>query len=372
MAKPRARRVRRFVALLAAISVVFVAIAGGVAYARSTNECYDETRVAPVNGFTAAVYCEYGAADVVKLETIEKPSPTDSQVLVRVRAASVNPLDWHYMHGEPYLARLDLGLRRPKNIRLGTDFAGVVESVGKSVTSVKPGDEVFGMRTGAFAQYVTVRADRLTTKPANLSFEQAAAVPVAALTALQAVRDHGKVTAGQKVLVNGASGGVGTFAVQIAKSMGAVVTGVSSTRNVQLVQSLGATHAIDYTKHDFTTDSIRYDVIIDNVGNHALSDLRKVLTPNGKYVMVGGPSGKWVDPFPRVLSMIVTSWFVDQDMTFFMSANNAPDMQLLATMLSDGRLKPVIDRTYPLRDVSQAIAYVETGRTRGKVIVVVE
>ena len=372
MAKSRSRRALRIVTSIVATLILVALAAGAVAYARSTNECYGGERRTPANGVTAAIYCDFGSADVVRLEVLEKPTPTDSQVLVRVRAASVNPLDWHYMRGEPYIARVDMGMRRPKEIRLGTDFAGVVESVGKSVTSVKPGDEVFGARTGAFGQYITVRADRVTPKPANLSFEQAAAVPVAAITALQAVRDHGALKPGQKVLVNGASGGVGTFAVQIAKALGAEVTGVSSTRNVGLVRSIGADHTVDYSKEDFTKGTVRYDIIVDNVGNHSLRDVRRVLTPNGKYVMVGGPSGKWIDPIPRVLSMVVTSSFVDQEMKFFISQLSASDMQLLSEMLADGRIKPVIDRQYPLKDVAQAIAYVETGRARGKVIVTIE
>ena len=273
-----------------------------VAYLRSSNSCYDGTTAVPRQPMKAVVYCDYGSANVLKLQDVEKPVPDSNQVLVRVRAVSVNPLDWHFMRGEPYIGRLGMGLRRPSDIRLGVDFAGVVESVGLKVTQFKPGDGVFGGRTGALAQYVLVsEGGSIVRKPANLTFEQAAAVPVAAVTALQGLRDKGMVKPGQKVLINGASGGVGTFAVQIAKSLGAHVTGVCSTRNVDLVRSIGADEVIDYTKQDFTEGTQRYDLIIDNVGNHSLRDLRKLLTPNGLYVMIGGPSGRWIAPFPRVI-----------------------------------------------------------------------
>ena len=228
----------------------------------------------------AVVYCDYGVANL-KLEDVEKPTPTDDQLLVRVRAASINPYDWHFVEGTPYVMRaMGVGLRKPKDTHLGVDFAGTVEAVGKNVTQFKAGDEVFGGRGGAFAQYVCPRATRaVALKPANVSFEEAASVNIAGITALQALRDKGKVQPGQKVLINGASGGVGTFAVQIAKSLGADVTGVCSTRNVDLVKSLGADHVIDYTKEDFTKSAERYDVMLDNVGNHSLSECKGVLTP---------------------------------------------------------------------------------------------
>ena len=245
----------------------------------------------------AIVYRCYGSPDVLKLEDVEKPTPADDEVLVRVRAASVNPLDWHYMRGTPYIMRLDSGVGTPTSTRMGVDFSGTVEAVGRNVKRFRPGDEVFGGRRGAFAEYVTVREDRaLALKPANVTFEQAAAVPIAAMTALQALRDKGGIQPGQKVLINGASGGVGTFAVQIAKSFGAEVTGVCSTRNLDLVRSLGADHVIDYTKEDFTKSGQRYDLILDNVGNHPLLALRRVLTPGGTMVIVGGSKGNWITP----------------------------------------------------------------------------
>src|SRR5688500_4444644 len=272
--------------------VVALFATGLVAYFRSTNICDEPTAAAPHTPMNAVIYCDYGSPEVVKVEALEKPVPTDSQLLIRVRAAAVNPLDWHYMRGEPYIARSGMGLRKPANTRLGVDYSGVVEAVGKSVTQFKPGDEVFGGRNGALAEYVTAReGGAVVLKPANLTFEQAAAVPVAALTALQGLRDKGQLQPGQTVLINGASGGVGTFAVQIAKSLGANVTGVCSTRNVEMVRSLGADQVIDYTKEDFTKSAQRYDLVLDNVGNHSLSDVRGVVNPDGKYVMVGGQSG---------------------------------------------------------------------------------
>ena len=345
----------------------------GVAYLRSDNECSAPPAGPPRTPMRAVVYCDYGSPRTLRLAQIEKPVATDDQIVVRVRAAAVNPLDWHYMRGTPYIGRMEMGLRRPKVTRLGVDFAGVVDSVGRNVTRFRRGDEVFGGRTGAFAEYVAVRADRaVVPKPAGISFEQAAAVPIAAVTALQAVRDQGGVRAGQRVLVNGASGGVGTFAVQIAKAMGAEVTGVSSTRNVELVRSLGADHAIDYTREDFTRGAQRYDVIIDNVGNHPVSALRRVLTPHGRYVMVGGPSGRWLDPLPRAASLAVTSRFVDQDLRFFLAELNAKDLTVLADLMRAGKVTPVIDRRFPLTAIQAAMAYQETGRTRGKVVVTVE
>src|SRR6266699_48767 len=270
--------------LLALIAWAFIA------YWTSSNDC-DRITGTPTHPMRAIVYCDYGLANL-KLQDIEKPTPNDDQVLVRVRAASVNPYDWHFIEGTPYIMRLmGVGLRKPKDTRLGVDFAGTVEAVGKNVTQFKPGDEVFGGRGGAFAEYVCVRGNRaVALKPANLTFEQAASVNIAGITALQAVRDKGNVQPGQKVLINGASGGVGTFAVQIAKIFGADVTGVCSTRNVDLVKSLGADRVIDYTKEDYTKGDQKYDVILDNVANHSLSENRKLLPPNGKYVMIGGGS----------------------------------------------------------------------------------
>lgn len=368
--KTRGRRWRRIAVSLAGVMLLLGVAAFVIAYVRSDNECGAD-RAAPATGMRAVIYCEYGPPDVLKVELIEKPVPADSQVLVRVHAASVNPLDWHYLRGTPRIARFGMGLRKPAVIRMGVDFAGTVEAVGARVTRFKPGDEVFGARTGAFAEYVTVWERRVARKPSNVSFEQAAAVPVAAITALQALRDQGKVRPGQKVLINGASGGVGTFAVQIAKTLGVEVTGVSSTRNNELVRSIGADHVIDYTKEDFTQSDQRYDVIIDNVGNHSLKDLRRVLTPNGTYVMVGGPSGGWIDPFPRVISMMATSRFVDQELRFFISEVTPQDLDLLRDLIQSGQVIPVIDRRYRLEDIAQAVAYLETGRARGKVVVAV-
>src|SRR5438093_3532898 len=272
-----------FVLLIVAFLLVFVA------YWRSTNDCDKKNAAAPTNPMKAIVYCDYGVANL-KLEDIEKPVPNDDQILVKVRAVSVNPYDWHFIEGTPKFMRAMIGgLRKPKDIRIGVDFAGTVETVGKNVTQYKPGDEVFGGSTGAFAEYLCRRATgSVAPKPAGLTFEQAAAINIAGITALQAVRDQGKVRSDQKVLINGASGGVGTFAVQIAKSFGADVTGVCSTRNVELVKSLGADRVIDYTKEDFTKGDQHYDVILDNVANHSMSECRRVLTPNGIYVMIGG------------------------------------------------------------------------------------
>jgi NADPH:quinone reductase-like Zn-dependent oxidoreductase len=345
-----------------------------VAYWRSTNDC--GKTAAPTNPMKAIVYCDYGLANL-KLQDVEKPTPKDDQVLVRVRAASVNPYDWHFIEGTPYIMRLmGVGLRKPKDTRLGVDFAGTVEAVGKSVTQFKPGDEVFGGRGGAFAEYVCARANRaLALKPSSLTFEQAASVNIAGITALQALRDNGKVQPGQKVLINGASGGVGTFAVQIAKSLGADVTGVCSTRNVDLVRSLGADHVIDYTKEDFAKGEQRYDVILDNVPNHSLSECRRILNPKGKYVMIGGGGpndSRWVGPFGRVIHTLLLSPFVSQKMGMMMADANQKDLTVLGNMLQSGKIKPVIDRTYKLSEVPAAIAYLEQGHARGKVVITLE
>ncbi len=345
-----------------------------IAYWTSTNDC--GRTASPSNPMKAIVYCDYGLTNL-KLENIEKPTPTDDQVLVRVRAASVNPYDWHFIEGTPYIMRMmGVGLRKPKDTRLGVDYAGTVEAVGKNVTQFKPGDEVFGGRGGAFAEYVCVRANRaVALKPANVTFEQAASVNIAGLTALQAIRDKGKVQPGQKVLINGASGGVGTFAVQIAKSFGADVTGVCSTRNVDLVRSLGADHVIDYTKEDFAKGTERYDAILDNVPNHSLSECRRILNPNGKYVMIGGGGpndSRWVGPFGRVIKALVMSPFISQKMGMMMADTNQQDLATLGDLLQSGKMKAVIDRTYKLSDVPAAIAYLEEGHARGKVIITVD
>src|ERR1700720_4380506 len=306
---------------LAIVLALFVGIiALFVAYWRSTNDC-GRNAAAPTNPMKAIVYCDYGLANL-KLEDIEKPVPNDDQILVKVRAASVNPYDWHFVEGTPKIMRMmGVGLRKPKDTRLGVDFAGTVEAVGKNVTQFKPGDDVFGGKGGAFAEYVCRRAEgAVALKPANISFEQAASVNIAGITALQGLRDKGKVQPGQKVLVNGASGGVGTFAVQIAKSFGAEVTGVCSSRNVELVRSIGADHVIDYTKEDFTKTDQHYDLILDNVGSHSLSEYRRVLKPKGKFVIVGGPTGDpWIGPLAQPIKASLLSPFVSQEFVMFLA-----------------------------------------------------
>ena len=320
---------------------------------------------------------EYGDVEVLKLEDVDKPAPAEDQVLVKVRAASVNPLDWHYMRGTPYLVRMEAGFGAPKEPRLGVDFAGVVEAVGAKVTNFKVGDEVYGGRTGALAEYVVVRAERaIVHKPSNVTFEQAAAVPIAGITALQSLRDKAGVKPGQKVLINGASGGVGTFAVQIAKWLGADVTAVCSGKNVELVRSLGADHVVDYTKDDFTKGAEHYDVVIDNVGvGHSLLAIRQVLTPNGKYVLVGGggpDEGNWIGPFGRIIAAWALNPFVSQEMGSFLAELTPKDLGVLADLMQSGKVKPVIDREYPLAQTADAIRYLEQGHARGKVVVRIE
>ena len=369
------KRILKWIAVTILVLLFLAFLAGFIAYWRSTNAC-DRT-TAPTSPMKAIVYCDYGVANL-KLEDVEKPTPADDQLLVRVRAASVNPYDWHFVEGTPYVMRaMGVGLRKPKDTHLGVDFAGTVEAVGKNVTQFKPGDEVFGGRGGAFAQYICPRATRaVALKPANVSFEEAASVNIAGITALQALRDKGKVQPGQKVLINGASGGVGTFAVQIAKSLGAGVTGVCSTRNVDLVKSLGADHVIDYTKEDFTKSSERYDVMLDNVGNRSLSECRNVLTPNGKYVLIGGGGANeqgFLGGLGKALWAMVFSKFVNQQMGMMMADANQKDLTVLADMMQSGKVKPVIDRTYKsLGEIPDAIRYLKEGHARGKVVIAVE
>jgi NADPH:quinone reductase-like Zn-dependent oxidoreductase len=315
----------------------------------------------------------YGPPDVLALEQIEKPEPADDQVLVKVRAAGINPLDWHYVRATPYLMRIEAGFGAPKDPRLGVDFAGVVETVGRNVTTYKAGDEVFGGKWGALAEYITIAEDgQLARKPANLSFEQAAGVNVAGLTALQTLRDRAGLEPGQKVLINGASGGVGTFAVQIAKALGAEVTGVCSTRNVELVRSLGADHVVDYTREDFTRGDRKYDVVMDNVANRGVLEVRRVLEPDGKLIVIGGggpDANPWIGAFKTAIKAHFVAWFVDQDMGTFLSHGSGEDLAILAGMIQSGALTPVVDRSFPLAESAEAMRYLETGRARGKVIV---
>src|SRR5437867_4188398 len=369
------KRIMKWIVRIVLILLVLAFLFVFVAYWRSTNDC--GKTAAPTNPMKAIVYCDYGVANL-KLEDVEKPVPNDDQILVKVRSVSVNPYDWHFIEGTPKFMRAMIGgLRKPKDTRLGVDFAGTVETVGKSVTQYKPGDEVFGGSTGAFAQYLCRRATgSVAPKPAGLTFEQAASINIAGITALQGVRDKGKVQPGQKVLINGASGGVGTFAVQIAKSFGADVTGVCSTRNVDLVKSLGADRVIDYTKEDFTKGDQRYDVILDNVANRSLSECRHVLTPNGRFVLIGGGGANeqgLIGPLALPIKAMVYSWFVPQKMGMMMAQPSTHDLTLLAEMVESGKLKPVIDRTYKsLSEVPDAIRYLEQGHARGKVVITVE
>src|SRR5918912_2600293 len=308
---------------------------------------------------TAIVQDEYGPApeDVLRVEDVDRPVIGEDDVLVQVRASSVDRGTWHIMSGLPYPIRLaGFGLRRPKYANPGRSLAGTVEAVGTDVTGFTPGDEVFGVCNGSFAEYVCARAEKLALKPVNLSFDQAAAVPISGLTALQAVRDHGKVQAGEKVLITGASGGVGSFAVQIAKALGADVTGVCRTAKVDAVRALGANHVVDYTREDFADGRQRYDVILDIGGNRRLSDLRRALTPAGRLVIVGGETaGRWLGGTDRQLRALLLSRFVRQTLGTFVASENAADLTTLRELIDSGRLSAVIDRTYPLAETPAAI-----------------
>ena len=319
----------------------------------------------------AIVYHRYGSPDVLECAEVERPSAGDDDVLVQVRAASVNPLDWHYLRGSPRFMRLMTGLLRPKATRLGFDLAGRVEAVGRNVTQCRPGDEVFGTGRGAFAEYVVALEKNLAAKPARLTFEQAAAVPVAGYTALQALRDKGRIQPAQKVLIIGAAGGVGTFAVPIAKSFGADVTGVCSTRNVDLVRSIGADQVVDYTKEDFTRSGPTYDLVIDCVGNRSLAACRSVMKPRGIYVMVGGQNGRWIGPLARGLKAVLLSRFVSQQLVMMLTSGNKQDLLMLKELIEFGKITPVIDRSYPLSQTAEALRYVEEGHARGKVVITV-
>lgn len=324
------------------------------------------------NTMKAIVGDTYGSPDVLKLRDIHKPEISDEEMLLRVRAAGVERGAWHLITGLPYITRLAFGLRAPKNPVPGMDVAGIVEAVGRSVTRFQPEDEVFGIGRGTFAEYARAPEHKLAHKPASLTFEQAAVLAISGLTALQGLRDHGKVEAGQEVLITGASGGVGTFAVQIAKAFGAHVTGVCSATKVDMVRSIGADHVIDYTREDFADGEQRYDVILDIGGSSPLSRRRRALSPRGTLVLVGGEGGgRWLGVVNRLLRACLLSPFVRQNLRTFLSSENHEDMVVLAELVETGKVTPVIDRTYPLSEVPEAVRYLEGGHARGKVAITV-
>lgn len=318
----------------------------------------------------AAVRDRFGSpTEVVEIREIEKPAPASDELLVRVEAAGVNIADWYAVTARPYVGRLAMGIRGPKTDRLGTDFAGVVEAVGEDVTDLRPGDEVFGGRTGAFAEYVCVR-NAVAKKPATVTFEQAAGVPIAGVTALQGLRDHGGIEAGQHVLVNGASGGVGTFAVQIAKALGAEVTGVCSTANVELVRSLGADHVVDYTREDVTRGDARYDLVLDIAGTKSWSEWKRVLAPTATFVIVGAPKGgKLLGPLSHVVRTRLASLGGGRKVAFFIAKLDREVLEALAELMESGKVEPVVGRTQPLEDVADALEHVSEGHVRGKVVI---
>jgi NADPH:quinone reductase-like Zn-dependent oxidoreductase len=321
----------------------------------------------------AIVQDKFGSPnDVLTIKEIDKPVTEDDEVLVQVHAASIHIGDYYTIGGLPYVMRPVFSSMRAKNRVPGTDIAGTVEAVGKNVTQLQPGDEVFGSHKGAFAEYVSVPEGSLALKPTNLTFEQASAVGVSAFAALQALRDQGKIQPGQKVLITGASGGVGTFAVQIAKAFGAEVTGVCSTRNAEMVRSIGADHVIDYTQEDFTEGDQRYDLILDNVGNHSLSDTRRALTPSGKLLANGAPVGGWFGGLKDPIVAFVSSLFVRQQGRPFLSTPNPEDLAALKELAEAGKVTPIIDRTYPLSQTPDAVAHVGDGHAQGKTIITVE
>lgn len=314
----------------------------------------------------AALYTRYGAPDVLRIVDVDRPVPRDDQVLLHVRAASLNPLDWRLMSGRPAFARLLLGLH-PRVIP-GRDVCGRVEAVGRAVTRFRPGDEVFGTCAGALAQYACASESALAAKPGSVTFEQAASVPIAGLTALQGLRDHGRLEPGRKALINGAAGGVGTFAVQIARWLGAEVTGVCSTRNLDLVRSIGAARAIDYTREDFTRGETRYDLILDCVGNHAFTACRRVMTPRGVFVLVGAPK-QVRSMLARMLGGIAVAPFVGQGFRFFIAKGSPTDLAVLADLMAQGKVTPVVERCYPLSEAAAALGHLAAGHARGKVVI---
>jgi NADPH:quinone reductase-like Zn-dependent oxidoreductase len=325
-------------------------------------------------GMKAIVQDRYGSPDNLRFEEVDKPAPADNEVLVRVQAAAVNAFDWHVMRGDPYLARTSIGFGGPKVKIRGRDFAGVVEAVGGSVSRLRPGDEVFGEADGSFAEYARARDTMVDTKPANLTFEQAAAVPLAANTALIGLRDKARVQPGQRILINGASGGVGLYAVQIAKAFGAEVTGVCSTRNLELVKAAGADQVIDYTRDDFTRDGQRYDVVFDLVGNHSLAGLRRALTPEGTLILSGGgvfTGGSFFGPMGLMIRGTAMSRFIRQRLVILQVAQSTENLAVLRELVEAGKLTPVIDRTYPLSEAAEAIRYLEGEHARAKVVITV-
>ncbi len=321
----------------------------------------------------AIVQDKYGTADVLELREVERPRPGDDELLVRVHAAGVDPGVWHLMTGKPYLVRaMGFGVRRPKIPIRGTDAAGIVEAAGKNVVRLKPGDQVYGTCDGSFAEYACAKAERFAPKPSNLSFEQAAAVPVSGMTALHGLRDAGKLQPEQKVLIIGAAGGVGTYAVQLAKAFGAVVTGVCSTSKAELVRTIGADEVIDYTREDFTEGTRRFDLILDTAGRRPLSHLRRALTPEGTLVIVGGEGGgRWLGGFQRQIFAPLRSRFTEQKVLGLISKESQQDLLTLKDLIEEGKLAPVIDRTFPLGEAPQAIRYLEEGHARGKVVLTV-
>ena len=364
------RRKRILAAVLALATLALASLAIAISH---DSPCAPPSPLASdVPRMKAIVARCYGSPDILTFEDIAKPTPADDELLVEVHAAAVNPLDWHSMRGKPYIMRLGDGFGLPSDTRMGVDFAGTVVAVGKQVTRFKPGDEVFGGRSGALAQYLTVRESRsVVLKPANMSFEQAAAVPIAAVTALQGLRDQGHLQPGQKVLINGASGGVGTFAVQIATATGADVTAVCGTANADLVRSLGAHHVIDHTREDFTSGERRYDLVLDNVENHSLAACRRVLTPAGTLILNSGTAGNGIKGMVRLAKPLLLSPMTRQNLRRYVAAPKSRELADLTELIESGKVMPVIDRTYPLAETPAALHHIETGHARGKVVITV-
>ena len=356
---------------LALLGLAVVALAITINY---TSECTPPPSVAAdADTMKAVVSRCYGGPEALEYLDVEKPKPGPKDVIVKVKAAAVNPLDYHYMRGSPYLMRLSAGIGKPSDQRMGVDFAGVVAEVGDDVTKFAVGDAVFGGRSGAFAEYLIIPENRaIAAKPDSVSFEDAAAVGIAAVTALQALRDDGRLMAGEKVLINGASGGVGTYAVQIAKALGAEVHGVCSTRNVEMVRALGADHVFDYKNENYTESGNEYDLIVDMVGNQSLTANRRVLKPHGRMVLVGGPKGNWVAPLWPPLKAAMLSPFIDQEIGMMLATLTGDDLEYLAGLMADGRLTSRIDTRYSLADTAEALRYLETQRARGKVIITMD